>query len=172
MVQCHILTGTGRAPTNITGEYSIDFEVMPTGFELLNGHIMYILLQNGQSVTSATKVVRNLLNVEDVLSLKSPVLSVLVKYKSMLRSINRDFDKFVTYFKARFTVPSKPSRRNANESCNPNNMSNISDSMPEPPSVSITPGSPSVSRTPEPVITSKIKFNIKIVNTEEKKIDS
>ena len=30
---------------------------------------MYILLQNGQSVTSAIKVVRNLLNVEDVLSL-------------------------------------------------------------------------------------------------------
>ena len=51
---------------------------------------MYILLQNGQSVTSAIKVVRNLHNVEDVLSLKSQVLSVLVKYKSMLRSINHD----------------------------------------------------------------------------------
>ena len=36
------------------------------------------------SVTSAIKVVRNLHNIEDVLSLKSPVLSVLVKYKSML----------------------------------------------------------------------------------------
>ena len=47
----HILTG--RSQTHIIGEYSIDFEVMPTGFELLNGHSMYILLQNGQSVTSA-----------------------------------------------------------------------------------------------------------------------
>ena len=52
------------------------------------------------SVTSAIKVVINLHNVEDVLSLKSPVLSVLVKYKSMLRPINHDFDKFATYFKA------------------------------------------------------------------------
>ena len=41
---------------------------MPTEFEISNGHIMYILLQN---VTSATKVVRNLLNVEDILSLIS-----------------------------------------------------------------------------------------------------
>ena len=56
---------TGRALTHIIGE------VMLTGFELLNGHIMYILLQNGQSVTSAIKVVRNSLNVEDVLSLIS-----------------------------------------------------------------------------------------------------
>ena len=40
---------------------------MPTGFELLNGHIMYILLQDGQSLTSAMKVDRNVLNVEDVL---------------------------------------------------------------------------------------------------------
>ena len=32
---------------------------------------MYILLQNGQSVISAIKIVRNLLNVEDVLSLIS-----------------------------------------------------------------------------------------------------
>ena len=54
----HILTG--RTQTHIIGEYSIDFEVIPTGFELLNGHIMYIMLQNGQSVTSAIKVVRNL----------------------------------------------------------------------------------------------------------------
>ena len=60
---------------------------------------MYILLQNDQSVTAATKVVRNLLNIEDVLSLRYPVLSVLVKYKSMLRSINRDFDKFATISK-------------------------------------------------------------------------
>ena len=62
----HILTG--RSHTHIIGEYSIDFEVMPTGFELLNGHIMYILLQNGQSVTSAIKVFRNFHNVEDCLS--------------------------------------------------------------------------------------------------------
>ena len=61
--------------------------------------MMYILLQNDQSVTAATKVVRNLLNIEDVLSLRYPVLSVLVKYKSMLRSINRDFDKFATISK-------------------------------------------------------------------------
>ena len=52
----HILTG--RSQTHIIGEYSIDFEVMPTGFELLNGHSIYILLQNGQSVTSAIKVVK------------------------------------------------------------------------------------------------------------------
>ena len=43
------------------------------------------------SVTSAIKVVRNLHNVEDVLSLKSPVLSVLVKYKIMLIPIHHDF---------------------------------------------------------------------------------
>ena len=35
---------------------------------------MYILLQNDQSVTAATKVVRNLPNIEDVLSLRYPVL--------------------------------------------------------------------------------------------------
>ena len=46
----HILTGMSQ--THIIGEYSIYFEVMPTGFELLNGNIM---LQNGQSVTSAIK---------------------------------------------------------------------------------------------------------------------
>ena len=116
----HILTG--RSQTHIIGEYSIDLEVMPTRFEPLNGHIMYILLQNGQSVTSAIKVVRNLHNVEDGLSLKSPVLSVLAKYKNMLRSINHEFDKFATYFKASFTLPYKPNRRNANELCNHNNM--------------------------------------------------
>ena len=99
---------------------------MPTGFELLNGHIMYIMLKNGQSITSAIKVVRNVLNVEDVLSLKSPVLSVLVKYKSMLRSINYDLDKFATYFKASFTMPSKPNSRNANEPCNSHNRFNSS----------------------------------------------
>ena len=113
----HILTG--RSQTHIIGEYCIDFEVMLTGFECLNGHIMYILLQNGQGVTSAIKVVRNLHNVEDVLSLKSPVLSVLVKYKSMQRSINHDFDKFSTYFIASFTLASKPNRINSNEPCNP-----------------------------------------------------
>ena len=43
---------------------------------------MYILLQNGQSVTSAIKVARNVFIVKVVLSLKTPVLSVLVKYKS------------------------------------------------------------------------------------------
>ena len=59
------------------------------------------------SVTSAMKVVRNLHNVEDVLSLKSPVLSVLVKYKSMLIPIHHDFDLFDTYFKQSFTLPSK-----------------------------------------------------------------
>ena len=69
----------------------------------------------------------------------SPVLSVLVKYKIMLRSINRDFDKFATYFKVSFTLPSKPNRRNSNEPCNHNNMSNITDSIPAPPSVPRTP---------------------------------
>ena len=53
------------------------------------------MLQNGQSVTSAIKVVRNLHNVKDILSLKSQVLSVLVKYKSMLRPINHDFDNLI-----------------------------------------------------------------------------
>ena len=71
------------------------------------------------SATSAIKVVRNLHNVEDVLSLKSPVLSVLVKYKSMLIPIHHDFDTFATYFKESFTLPSKPNRKNANEPCNP-----------------------------------------------------
>ena len=55
----HILMG--RAQTHIIGEYGIYFEVMPTEFERLNEHIMYILLQNCQSVTSAIKVVRHLL---------------------------------------------------------------------------------------------------------------
>ena len=64
-------------------------------------------------------VFRNLHNVEDVLSLKSPVLSVLVKYESMLRSINHDFDQFATYFKESFRLASKPNIRNANEPCNP-----------------------------------------------------
>ena len=50
------------------------------------------------SVTSAIKVVKNLHNVEDVLSLKSLVLSVLVKYKSMLIPIHHDFDMFATHF--------------------------------------------------------------------------
>ena len=39
---------TDRSQTHIIGEYSIDFEVMTTGFYVLNRHIMYILLQNGQ----------------------------------------------------------------------------------------------------------------------------
>ena len=56
--------------------------------------------------------------------LSSPVLSVLVKYKSMLRSINRTF---ATNSKASFTLPSKLNRRN------------ITDSISEPPSVSRTP---------------------------------
>ena len=101
---------------------------------------MYIMLQNSQSVTSAIKVVRDLLNVEDVLSLIS---SALVKYKSMLRSITCDFDKFATYLKTSFTLPSKPNRRNANEPCNPNNMSNITYSIPAPLALSRTPESPS-----------------------------
>ena len=71
------------------------------------------------SVTSAIKVVSNLHNVEDVLSLKSPVLSVLVKYKSMLIPIHHDVDMFATYFKESFTLPYKPNRRNANEPYNP-----------------------------------------------------
>ena len=83
-------------------------KLCPLDLNYLNGNIMYILLQDGQNVTSAIKVVRHLHNVEDVLSLKSPVLSILVKYKSMLVSINHDFDKFATYFKASFTLPSKP----------------------------------------------------------------
>ena len=71
------------------------------------------------SVTSVIKVVRNLHNIEDVLALKSPVLSVLVKYKSMLIPIHHDFHTFATYFKESFTLPSKQNRRNANEPCNP-----------------------------------------------------
>ena len=62
------------------------------------------------SVTSTIKVVRNLHNVEKVLllSLKSPVLSVLVKYKSMLMPIiiHHDFDLFATYFKESINLPS------------------------------------------------------------------
>ena len=44
---------------------------MLTGCEFLNGHIMYILLQYGQSVTSAIKVVINLLNVKGVSQISS-----------------------------------------------------------------------------------------------------
>ena len=71
------------------------------------------------SVTSAIKIVRNLHHVEDDLSLKSPVLSVLVKYESMMIPIHHDFDTFATYFKESLTLPYKPYRRNTIEPCNP-----------------------------------------------------
>ena len=64
-------------------------------------------------------------------------------------SINRYFDKFATYFKASLTLPSKPNRRKANETCNPNNMSNITHLIPAPSSVSRTTESPSLCRTPD-----------------------
>ena len=48
-------------------------------------------------------------------------------------------------------------------------MSNITASMPEPQSVSITPGSPSVSRTPEPVKTRTL-CNICVVHQKSSSI--
>ena len=83
------------------------------------------MLQNGQSVTSAIKVVRNLLNVEDILSFKSPVLSVLVKYKSMLRLT------MILLLISKQVLHCPPNQREE--------MSNITDSIPVPPSVSRTP---------------------------------
>ena len=96
---------TGRGPTYIIGEFSIDFEVMPNEFELLNGHIMYFMLQNHWSIISTMKVIGNLLNVGDVSPLQSPVQVVVLKYNSLLRRISRDFDTFVAFSKKSFKLP-------------------------------------------------------------------